>query len=60
MNDFNEYYDFLAEDVGVPTEALDLAFSLSGCTKETAEAILNYYTGWRSFEGYMKELNGEE
>ena len=60
MRDFNEYYDFLAEDVGVSTEALDLAFSLSGCTKETAEAILNYYTGWRSFDGYIEELKGEE
>jgi len=56
---FEEMYDFLAEMVGVSAEALDLAFSLNGCNEETACDILFYYTGWKSFEGYMEEINEE-
>ena len=55
---WEEMYDMLADVVGVNKEALDLAFSLGGCNEETAKYILYYYTGWRSFEGYMEELEG--
>jgi len=52
MFDFNDYYDFLAEVVGVSTEALDLAFGLNGCSKKTADDILFYYTGWDTRESF--------
>jgi len=55
--DWEEMYDTLRDVVGVPEEALDLAFGISGCNEETACAILNYYTGWKSFEGYFGEFN---
>lgn len=51
--DWQEMYDILHEIVGVETNALDLAFAVSGCNEETACAILNYYTGWKSFEGFL-------
>jgi len=53
-------YDILLLDVGVSQEALDLAFALKGCNTETACSILFYYTGWRSFEGFLEELHGED
>ena len=53
-------YDILRDIVGVEENALDLAFGVSGCNEETACAILNYYTGWKSFEGYLGELDEEE
>lgn len=55
---WEEMYDMLADVVGVSKEALDLAFSIGGRNTETAKHILYYYTGWRSFEGYMEELEG--
>lgn len=58
--DWEEMYDVLAEIVGVSKEALDLAFAVGGCNEETAERILFYYTGWKSFEGYLGELNEED
>ena len=57
---FEEMYDFLADVVEVSTNALDLAFAIGGCNTETAQAILYYYTGWRSFEGCKAELTEEE
>lgn len=54
--EFNEMYDYLLEVVGVSAEALDLAFSLCGCTKETADAICFYYTGWRDIESHAKDM----
>ena len=56
---FDEMYDVLMWDVGVSQEALDLAFALRGCNEEAACAILNYYTGWSSFEGFLEELHDE-
>ena len=56
---FDEMYDVLLWDVGVSQEALDLAFSLKGCNEETACAILDYYTGWKNFEGFLEEFHGE-
>ena len=58
--DWEEMYDILRDVVGVDEDALDLAFGISGCNEETACAILNYYTGWKSFEGYLGELDEEE
>jgi len=57
---WEEMYDILRDVVGVEENALGLAFGISGCNEETARAILYYYTGWRSFEGYLEELNEEE
>ena len=58
FKDFNDYYDYLANVVGVSTEALDLAFSLVGCTEETASKILYFYTGYHDFEDYQLEIGG--
>ena len=60
MINFETAYNFLAEYFADSTEALDLAFAVGGRTIETAEAILYYYTGWHSFEGYLAEINGED
>lgn len=57
---WEQMYDILNDYVGVSKEALDLAFGIGGCSEDTACAILNYYTGWKSFEGYLEELNEEE
>lgn len=57
--EWNEMYDVLTDYVGVDKKALDLAFAVGGCNEETAERILFYYTGWKSFEGYLGEINGE-
>lgn len=58
--DWMEMYDVLINQVGASNDALDLAFAIGGCSTDTAESILYYYTGWRSFEGFLEELNGEE
>ena len=50
----------LRDIVGVDENALDLAFGIAGCSEETACNILNYYTGWKSFEGYLGEFEDEE
>ncbi len=57
---WEEMYDVLRDSVGVPENALDLAFGLCGCSEETACNILNYYTGWKSFEGYFSEIRDED
>lgn len=57
MYNFVEMYDILEGCVGVSESALALAFAIGGRSKETAEAILFYYTGWHFFEGYMEEYN---
>ena len=49
--DWEEMYDILRDYVGVNEDALDLAFGIAGCSEDTACAILNYYTGWKTFEG---------
>ena len=58
--DWEEMYDILRDVVGVEENALDLAFSVGGCNESTACHILNYYTGWRSFEGFLGEFEDEE
>jgi hypothetical protein len=57
---WEEMYDILRDVVGVNEDALDLAFGIGGCSEDTACAILNYYTGWKSFEGYLGELDEDE
>lgn len=57
---YEEMYDYLVDILCVDEEALDLAFAIGGCNEETAERILFYYTGWKSFEGWLSELDGEE
>jgi hypothetical protein len=52
---YEEMYDLLAGTLCVDKDALDLAFAIGGCNEETAERILFYYTGWRSFEGWLDE-----
>lgn len=58
--DWEEMYDILRDVVGVEENALDLAFGIGGCNEETACAILNYYTGFRTFEGWLEEIEEEE
>lgn len=58
--EWNEMYDILHDCVGVSKEALDLAFAIGGCNEETAERILFYFTGWRTFEGWASEIEEEE
>lgn len=52
---YEEMYDVLRDCVGVSEDALDLAFAVGGCNEETAERILFYFTGWKSFEGFLEE-----
>ena len=58
--EWEEMYDYLADALCIDTEALDLAFAIGGCNKETAERILFYYTGWRTFEGWLGQLEEED
>lgn len=57
---FEEMYSALNEFVGIPEAMLDLAFRVGGHTKETAEEILFYFTGWHNFEGYLGEFEDED
>lgn len=56
---FAEQYDFLNEIIGIPKDSLDLAYGIGGCSEETTNAILRYYTGYWSIKQY-KECEGEE
>lgn len=58
--EWEEMYDYLADVLAIDEEALDLAFAIGGCNTETAERILFYYTGWRTFEGWLGQLEEEE
>lgn len=55
--DWKDMYEILNDVVGVSNEALDLAFSLKGCTEQTAKDILYYFTGWNSFDEYLEEID---
>ncbi len=57
--EFEEMYDLLNEALGISEDSLDLAFAIGGCNTETAERILFYYTGWKSFEGWLNEMEEE-
>lgn len=52
---YEEMYDLLADTLCIDKDALDLAFAIGGCNEETAERILFYHTGWRTFEGWLGE-----
>lgn len=54
--EFDEMYDILRDYVGISEEALELAFAVGGCNQETAERILFYSTGWKTFGGYLDEV----
>lgn len=58
--EWEEMYDILRDVVGVEENALDLAFAVGGCNEDTACFILNYYTGWKSFSGFLGELEDDE
>lgn len=51
----DERYDFLHEVLGIGTDALDLAFAMTGYNEETADKILYWYTGYSNFEQYEEE-----
>lgn len=58
--EWNEMYDLLIE-YGITTEdALSLACAIGGCNEETMERVLFYYTGWKSFEGWLGEIKENE
>ena len=54
--EFDEMYDILRDYVGISEETLDLAFAVGGCNEETAERLLFYFTGWKTFGGYLDEI----
>ena len=58
--EWNEMYDLLLEYEVTTEEALSLACAIGGCNEETMERVLFYYTGWKSFEGWLGEVNEEE
>ena len=58
--DWQEMYDILVETEIVTQDALDLAAAIGGCNEETMERVLFYYTGWRTFEGWLGELDEDE
>ena len=53
--DYNKYYDFLNDIVGISTDALDLAFGLNGCNYQTAKDILFYETGYDDFKSFCED-----
>lgn len=57
MMTYEEAYGFLEDILGINSDALDLAFAVGGCNIETAERILFYYTGWKTFEGWLGEFS---
>lgn len=56
----DEMYEILRSYLLVPDDALELAIAIGGFNTETLERILFYYTGYRTFDGYMEEVDGEE
>ena len=58
--DWQEMYDILDEVLGISEEALEIACAIGGCNEETMERVLFYKTGWRTFEGFLGDLNEED
>ena len=56
MDTWYEMYDFLYKNLGINEQAIDLAFYIGGQTVETGNKILEYYTGFCSFEEYQNEM----
>jgi hypothetical protein len=59
INTWEDAYNFLEWCVGVSTETLDFAFSICGHNMETANKILDFYTGYRSFMQYIEDMGIE-
>ena len=57
---WEEMYDILHEVLDVSEEALGIACAVGGCNEETMERVLFYLTGWKSFEGFLGELEEDE
>ena len=55
-----EMYDLLLEYSIATEEALGVACAIGGCNEETMEHVLFYFTGWKSFEGWLREIEGED
>ena len=58
--EWQEMYDLLLEYCVTTEEALDVACAIGGCNEETMERVLFYFTGWKSFEGWLGEMNEED
>ena len=58
--DWEEMYDILRDVLDVSEEALGIACAVGGCNEETMERVLFYLTGWKSFEGFLGELEEDE
>jgi len=56
FNEVDKYYNFLVEEVGIETDALDLVFGINGYSIETAKQILHWKTGYNDFEQYKEEI----
>ena len=56
----DKMYDILRDYLLLPDESLELAIAIGGFNTETLERILFYYTGYRTFDRYMEEVDGEE
>lgn len=54
MFDLLEEYDIASDDF------IKGAICMGGYNQETAERVLFYWTGWRSFEGFMSEFEDEK
>ena len=50
MFDTLETYEIANDDF------IEGAICMGGYNKETAERILFYFTGWRTFEGFLEDL----
>lgn len=58
--DWQIMYDLLLEYDLVSEEALEIACAIGGCNEETMERVLFYKTGWKSFEGWLGEIEEED
>lgn len=58
--EWQEMYDLLLEYDVVTEGELGIACAIGGCNEETMERVLFYKTGWRSFEGWMCEMEEED
>ena len=55
-----EMYDYLMDVIGVSQETMSVVCCINGFSKETMENILYAVTGYRYFDQYLEELEGEE
>lgn len=57
---WEEMYEILLDYCITTEEALGVACAVGGCNEETMERVLFYFTGWKSFEGWLGELDEDE